>query len=255
VPNPVGGVDWIDGTAVARVTGVEAARRTVSWNLHLTAVVQNHPEERSTMDSQKRAHFDRDYIERLKSGDAETERHFTRYFGDLITAKLRSRLRSPAAREDAKQETFLRVLAALRGQGRLATPEALGAFVNSVCNNVLFEIYRKQCAPCDNQSEPTEDIVEDRPNAESLLMRAELRAHVREVLSSLPSKDRQLLHWLFAGERDKNEICRSLGINRGYLRVRLHRAKARFRDEFECSRGRRIAPWPSYRRQADLACR
>src|SRR5216117_1744531 len=139
-----------------------------------------------TVEPQKRAHFDRGYIERLKGGDAETERHFTRYFGDLLTVKLRSRLRSRAVREDAKQETFLRVLAALRERGRVATPEALGSFVNSVCNNVLFEIYRRQGTPCDGQPELSEEAAEDRPDVESQLMRAELRAYVRQVLSSLP---------------------------------------------------------------------
>jgi RNA polymerase sigma-70 factor (ECF subfamily) len=207
-----------------------------------------------TVESPKRAHFDRDYIERLKSGDAETERHFTRYFGDLLAVKLRSRLRSPSVREDAKQETLLRVVAALRRHGRLATPEALGAFVNSVCNNVLFEIYRKQGAPRECPSEPSLDVAEDRPNAESLLIRAEVRAHVRQVLSSLPSKDRALLHWLFTEERDKDEVCRSLGINRGYLRVLLHRAKGRFRNEFlQRSTARVGAPLASYRRQT-VAC-
>ena len=208
-----------------------------------------------TVEFQKRAHFDRDYVERLKGGDADTERHFTRYFGDLLTAKLRARLRSSALREDAKQETFLRVLTALRQQGRFATPEALGSFVNSVCNNVLFETYRKQSTPCDSQSEQTEEVAEDRPDAEFQLMRAELRAHVRQVLSSLPSKDRELLHWLFAEGRDKDEICRSLGINRNYLRVLLHRAKARFRDEFvERSAKRPGARRPSFRRQTNVVC-
>ena len=58
----------------------------------------------------ERYEFDRGYIERLVAGDAETERHFTRYFGDLLTMKLRSKLRSAAQVEDVKQETFVRVL-------------------------------------------------------------------------------------------------------------------------------------------------
>ncbi len=75
-------------------------------------------------------------------GDAETERHFTRYFGELLVLKLRSRLRSPAQVEDARQETFVRVLSTLKEKGGLASAESLGAFVNGVCNNVLFEMYR-----------------------------------------------------------------------------------------------------------------
>ena len=90
----------------------------------------------------ERFEFDREYVERLIAGEPETEQHFTRYFGDLLTLKLRSRLRSPAQVEDAKQETFVRVLTTLKRKGGIESPEALGAFVNSVCNNVLFETYR-----------------------------------------------------------------------------------------------------------------
>ena len=86
--------------------------------------------------------FDSDYVRRLVAGDPDTERHFTDYFGDLLTLKLRSRLRSAAQVEDARQETFVRVLTTLKQKRALATPESLGAFVNGVCNNVLLETYR-----------------------------------------------------------------------------------------------------------------
>jgi RNA polymerase sigma-70 factor (ECF subfamily) len=58
------------------------------------------------------------------------------------------------------------------------------------------------------------------------------RAHVRAVMGTLPQKERQLLHWLFFEEADKDEVCRRLGIDRNYLRVLLHRAKQRFKTEF-----------------------
>jgi RNA polymerase sigma-70 factor (ECF subfamily) len=58
------------------------------------------------------------------------------------------------------------------------------------------------------------------------------RAQVRTVMESLPHKERQLLHWLFFEECDKDEVCRRLNIDRNYLRVLLHRAKQRFRAEF-----------------------
>src|SRR5947207_12927032 len=97
--------------------------------------------------------FDGDYVRRLIAEDPETERHFTEYFGDLLSLKLRSRLRSAALVEDARQETFVRVLTALKKKGSLATPESLGAFVNAVCNNVLFETYRSnaRASPLDDE--------------------------------------------------------------------------------------------------------
>lgn len=179
----------------------------------------------------ERYHFDADYVRRLTAGDPETERHFTRYFGDLLRIKLRLRLRSPALVEDATQESFLRVLTALRRKGGLDTPESLGAFVNSVCNNVLFETYRSQARLSQLPVEGEEDTrAADGTDVERQLLGKEEHARLRQVLLELPEKDQQLLRWLFFDERDKDEVCRALGIDRGYLRVLVHRAKLRFRE-------------------------
>ena len=85
--------------------------------------------------------FDQSYVERLQAGDFRTQEHFVAYFSELIQLKLRSRLNSPQAIEDVRQETFSRVFAALR-DGKIRQPDRLGAFVNSMCNNVLLEHYR-----------------------------------------------------------------------------------------------------------------
>ena len=176
-----------------------------------------------------RCEFDRVYVDRLIAGHPETEQHFTKYFGDLLTTKLRSRLRSPAVVEDAKQETFVRVLIALRQGKGLTTPESLGAFVNGVCNNVLFEIYRAQsrAIPLDAEHDPPDE----RPDsAERQLVAGEEHGRVRDALRRLPEKEQTLLKWLFFEERSKDEICRLLNVDRNYLRVLLHRAKNRFRE-------------------------
>ena len=162
--------------------------------------------------------------------DPDTERHFAQYFGDLLTLKLRSRLRSAALVEDAKQETFVRVLTTLKKKNGLATPETLGAFVNAVCNNVLLEMYRAGA-----RTSPLEDGIDppdERHSVETTIVRDEERERVREALASLPAKERELLNALFFEEQDKDALCASLNIDRGYLRVRLHRAKARFRECF-----------------------
>ncbi len=175
--------------------------------------------------------FDRDYIERLIAGDPETERHFTRYFGDLLTLKLRARLRTVTQIDDVKQETFVRVLVTLKKKRGITSPEALGAFVNSVCNNVLLETYRSgsKITPLDEGYDGPD---ERRPGAESTLLASEERSRVREALAGLPQKDQELLRLLFFEERDKDAVCEALHVDRNYLRVMLHRAKAHFRDRW-----------------------
>jgi RNA polymerase sigma-70 factor (ECF subfamily) len=68
--------------------------------------------------------------------------------------------------------------------------------------------------------------------AESTLLASEERSKVREVLADLPAKDQELLKMLFYEERDKDAICQAMNVDRDYLRVLLHRAKARFRDRW-----------------------
>jgi RNA polymerase sigma-70 factor (ECF subfamily) len=179
-----------------------------------------------------RFEFDRAYLDRLASGDPDTERHFTRYFGDLLSIKLRSRLRSPAQVEDARQETFLRVLKTLRQPGGIQSPGGFGAFVNTVCNNVLFEMYRSHSKATPLEDETAAALPDPRVDAETAVALDQDRAHVRASMESLPQKERQLLHWLFFEECDKDEVCRRLSIDRNYLRVLVHRAKQRFKTEF-----------------------
>ena len=176
----------------------------------------------------QRCAFDSGYIERLVSGDPETERHFTKYFGQLLSLKLRSRLRTATEVEDAKQETFMRVFTALKQKGGLASAGSLGAFVNAVCNHVLFEMYRShgRTAPLADDHDPPDH----RAAADTSLIAGEERERVRLALAALPLRERNLLVWLFFEDRDKDDICRELHIDRAYLRVLLHRTKNQFRE-------------------------
>ena len=87
--------------------------------------------------------FDHEYVRRLSLGDAEIERHFVRYFEPLLLIKIRCRLKSGQDALDFRQEVFLRVLKSLRGGNGVHDPSRLGAYVNAVCNNVLFEYFRQ----------------------------------------------------------------------------------------------------------------
>jgi RNA polymerase sigma-70 factor, ECF subfamily len=174
--------------------------------------------------------FDEEYVRDLTDGKPETERHFTSYFGNLILIKLRSRRLPAHVIEDIRQETFLRVLVTLRRKHGLEHPERLGAFVNSVCNNVFLEYLRSRTeASLDDQVNPP-DPVDTRDNAEATLVSEEHRKVVEQVLAELPRKDERILRTVLLDERDKEKICEELHVTRENLRVLLHRAKQRFRE-------------------------
>jgi RNA polymerase sigma-70 factor (ECF subfamily) len=181
--------------------------------------------------------FDRDYLENLRQGEFETERHFVDYFSKLLAIKLRQRVRSMQVVEDLRQEVFLRVLRSLK-RNSLEHPERLGAFVNSVCNHVLLEHFRAQgkdgilAAAWD---ERTPEPVESRLGSEEEILGAEQRRHIRNLLADLQSRDQAILRALFFDDLEKDAVCKRYGVGRDYLRVLLHRAKIRLRGLLEKS--------------------
>lgn len=174
--------------------------------------------------------FDAAYVERLRSGDVDTERDFVAYFSQLIRIKVRARVRSAPLAEDIRQETLLRAFGAVRAQGGIRSPEGLGAFVNAICNNVLQEFLRQQQRhPGTTSADPAESA-DDAAGPEERLMQQERRGQVRRILDDLPPRDSGLLSALFLEERDKDEVCAEFGVGRDYLRVLLYRAKTQFRQ-------------------------
>jgi len=174
--------------------------------------------------------FDAPYVERLRSGDFRTQEHFVAYFGELIQLKLRARLRTPQAIEDVRQETFARVFAALRTPDGIRQPERLGAFVNSICNNVLLEHYRASSRDSSIEDEPEQDFPDPVIDVLGAVAARQMEEKVRQILEELPDRDRRLIRAVFLEERDKDEVCREFNVDRDYLRVLLHRAKQSFKS-------------------------
>ena len=184
--------------------------------------------------------FDEDYLEALRDGDPRTQEHFVCYFTELLQLKLRSRLRSPQAIEDVRQETFVRVLATIRKKDGLRQPERLGPFVNTVCNNVLLEYYRQSSRSDSLDDDGAPEPHDHRTNALDGVASKEMEQQVREILVGLPDHDRSLLKAVFIDERDRDEVCREFGVDRDYLRVLLHRSKNVFRTAYLKRSGDRL---------------
>jgi len=176
--------------------------------------------------------FDKAYLERLREGDPSTEQHFVAYFDQLLRIKLRSRSLPSDKVEDLRQETFIRVIAALRKEGGVRQPERFGAFVNSICNNVLLEYYRSSAKNLPMEDEHM-DIPDKVLDLEGVLVTKQSAEQVRRILGEMPRRDRDLLRAIFLEEKEKDSVCRDLGVDREYLRVLVHRAKDKFRALYE----------------------
>ena len=176
--------------------------------------------------------FSETYLNELRTQDVTTEAHFVAYFSKILHNKLRRRLMCPEHIKDVQQETLLRAWAAVRAEGGIRQPERFGAFVSSVCNNILRESYRSRARvkPLDDlQCDPTDQSL----TPDGMLLAEETKLQVRRVLAKLPAKDQKILRAVFFEQRDKNEVCMELGVSREYLRVLLHRAKQQFVAEYK----------------------
>jgi len=176
--------------------------------------------------------FDVLYLERLRAGDNETERHFCAYFSDLIRLKVRARGLG-AWLDDIRQETFVRVLRTVRTRDGLRDAGALGAFVNAVCGNVILETGRSRKfsgaePPAESDNVPDASA----PDAEAQFLTEERKFAVRRAIDSLEPRDRELLAAIFLEEQERDRVCERLGVTRDYLRVLVHRAKQEFRTQY-----------------------
>lgn len=176
--------------------------------------------------------FDALYVDRLRDGDPSTEQHFVSYFGRILGIMLRARFLPPERIDDVRQETLTRVIAKLRRDGGIREPDRFGAFVNSICKNVLREHQRDW-----QKNQPLQpdhlELPDKLVDLERALISEETRKKVREILADMHQRDRDLLAAIFLEEKDKDEVCQEYGVDRGYLRVLLHRAKERFRAGFQ----------------------
>ena len=171
--------------------------------------------------------FDAAYVERLAAGDPAVVEHFNGYFEELIFIKLRARQLPLHVIEDVRQETFLRVFQTLRKDG-IRQPERIGAFVNTVCNNVVLEFGRAGSRITFMDEAP--EAPDSAESSERRLIEQERKANVRRILAEMPAKNQKLLTAVFIDERPPNEVCDEFGVDRGYLRVLLFRARTQLRE-------------------------
>jgi RNA polymerase sigma-70 factor (ECF subfamily) len=170
--------------------------------------------------------FDAEYLQRLKGREPATESHFVSYFTPRLDTKLRQRGFTPADREEIRQDTLYRVLIAVQA-GSVEHPERFGAFVASVCNHVMQEVWRTIKR---NQHADVEDmeVPDHRVNVESTLLRKEKKQMVSQIIDEMSPKKREILRAFLFEHLDREELCERFGVTGDYLRVLLFRAKEEF---------------------------
>ncbi|HYO83927.1 MAG TPA: sigma-70 family RNA polymerase sigma factor [Bryobacteraceae bacterium] len=178
--------------------------------------------------------FNAAYVDDLRNGSAATAEHFFRYFSHVLGRALETRTAGDL--EDVRQETFLRVLRALRTPGAIQKPERFGAYVVSTARYVLLEHQRQhRWAPQDYESCP-----DTSPDPEVTAHAAEMQAHLRRALARLSDRDQRLVSMALLEEKTSDEISIELNVNKHSVPVMLHRARCRLREHMHACAPRNI---------------
>lgn len=126
--------------------------------------------------------------------------------------------------EDIVQETLARFLVALR-EGKLRDTTGAGAYVNSICRNVIHEYHRRVM----RDDTMPEIIAEPADGRISGAEQFEIRDAVSLGLAQLSARDREILRAFHIEEKPKQEVLETFGLSYEQFRVVLCRAKERFR--------------------------
>jgi len=172
---------------------------------------------------------DAELMERTRAGEREAFGAIVDRYKDDLVAYLARLTRSRERAEDLAQETFLRLYRAApryRERGKLA------AFVYRIATNLLRSEERRErrwrvlTPALGSQAKTYEE-----PGGPRHLMESELRQRLAAAVATLPLTLRSPLVLFEIEGWPQREIARALGCRVGTVKSRLHRARARLRQE------------------------
>lgn len=133
-------------------------------------------------------------------------------------------VRDPSEAEDVAQEALLR---AWRRRGTLRKDARRAEWLRAIARNeALRHVSRKV-------PEPTEAIEAAEGREDERLAGVAERADVGAAVGRLDASDQLLLRLRYTEDLTQAAIARLLEVPEGTVKVRLHRARAKLREEFE----------------------
>jgi RNA polymerase sigma-70 factor, ECF subfamily len=177
--------------------------------------------------------FDDEYVRRLREGDPKTVEHYFKYFNFFLGRKLQGRVPFSDA-DDIRQEVHARVFTYLGSGKSIRDSGKFGAFVFRFAEIILLERLRVNRRTDELDPKLVAKLVADYDIPRDLIA-AEIKARVHTVLDSMDEHHAAILRAVFIDELDRDAICRQFSVDRKYLRVLIHRAVEKFRDQYDDS--------------------
>jgi RNA polymerase sigma-70 factor (ECF subfamily) len=188
---------------------------------------------------------DAELVQRFKDGDRDAYAEIVRRYQHRVYTMCARWMRNDGVAEEVAQDVFIALYRALpdfRGDARLST-WVYRVVVNHCKNRSLYQKRRKhqQHEPLEgprpeDEDAPRRQLAGDEPGPDAGRQRTEAERLVREGLALLDEEQRQIIVLRDIEDLAYEEIGEIMGLPRGTVKSRLHRARARLAEVL----GRRI---------------
>ena len=142
--------------------------------------------------------------------------------------------------EEVAQEVFLKVD---RGLENFRGESSVGTWIYGIARNAAIDRLRSRPAwheslrelrangADENQEDPISQIADDQASIERYLIGKEMSECIRGRIDTLPESYRRVLVLSDLVGMTNGEIASALGVGEGAVKIRLHRARARLRED------------------------
>ncbi len=134
----------------------------------------------------------------------------------------------PALAEDLTQETFIR---AHRSLSRFGPPWKFRPWLFQITRNLLQDHARRQ-HDLPELDEAVALMRDPQPGPEQTLLSSERSARIRNALRRLPPHHREALILRELEGLSYDEIAMTMGVSSQYIKVLIHRARAKFQENY-----------------------
>lgn len=164
---------------------------------------------------------------RMRDGDERAFEAWVRLVHPLVYRLCRRLVADAGNAEDAVQDTFIR---AWRNAHTLRDPAAHRGWICRIARHACADVARSRVARerpvLDRDDDGLRALVSDERPADELLHAAQVRATVAAAIARLKDKHRVVLLLREVDDLEYEEIADALGVPRGTVESRLHRARA-----------------------------
>lgn len=170
---------------------------------------------------------DEELVRRFKAGDVRAFDSIVLRFQDRVYRLASVWLYDPQLAADAAQEVFLR---SYKGLGRFRFGSTTYTWIYRVTKNVCHEFNRKRRTE-QLDDEPTDD--RQAPDRDAL--QADALRRVRELVSQLPERQRDVFLLRVFEEMTVTETAQVLGCREGTVKTLLHRANKKLKLKMQAT--------------------